>query len=92
MLEINEEIIDKAKQAKSVEELKTGELSDEELENVAGGSEMPDDLLGAYEPYHMCKLWESKNEDESRRVGCYDCKFAYRHRSRCYFCEHHDNQ
>ena len=43
MLEINEEIIAKAKQARSVEELKTGELSDEELENVAGGNALEEE-------------------------------------------------
>ena len=43
MLEINEEIIEKAKQTKSVEELKTGELSDEELENVAGGNALEEE-------------------------------------------------
>ena len=82
MLEINEE----------KEELKTWELSDEELNNVAGGARPDYSSRTAYLPDHMCNLWESKYENESRRVGCYDCKFAYRHRSRCYFCEHPDNQ
>ena len=86
MSEINKEIIEKVKKAKSVEELKTGELSDEELDNVAGGSEMPDDLLGAYEPYHMCDLWEGKREDIKVGTGCYDCKHSKKSGSRFYIC------
>lgn len=116
MLEINEEIIAKAKQVKSVEELialakehdfeltqeeageyfealnqRTGELSDEELDNVAGGgSRTTDDTLLGLEPNYKCNLWEGKHEYINGGIGCIDCKHSYEYSNYFYSCNHPD--
>ena len=117
MLEINEEIIDKAKQAKTVEELitlakqhdfqlteeeaaeyfealnqKTGELSDEELDNVAGGGCRDTSGLLKVTPFYKCGLWQDKLGFRPREMGagCIDCKHVFSYKI-VYYCTHPDN-
>ena len=102
-MEMNKELLAKAKSAKSPEELigiakengmelteesakayfellspKTGEIADEELENVAGGGCYKNGEL-VVSPFMSCNFFESKNSLESLGFrccpGCKYCKY-----------------
>lgn len=117
MLKINAEIIEKAKQAKSVDDLlilakehditlteedaneffkaigqEKGELSDEELDNVAGGGCRGEDGMLLVTPTYKCSLWEDKLGHRPRElgVGCSDCKWIFTVKLLSY-CSHPEN-
>ena len=53
-------------------------LSDEELDNVAGGgSRTPDDTLLGLEPNHKCNLWEGKHGQKSSLMKTNDTHTLY---------------
>lgn len=99
-MELNNELIAKAKQAKTPEELmslakengmemtgenakeyfeqlhpKTGELSDDELDNVAGGGCYADDGYLWTTIGHKCKYFEDGHERAGVKGTCYICKY-----------------
>ena len=66
-------------------------LSDEELDNVAGGgSRTPDDTLLGLEPNYKCNFWEGKHAYINGGIGCIDCKHAFKYSIYFYSCTHPD--